>query len=161
MRGFPSPGGVARLRRAGVDNFLIMDILTTIKGVSIKRNFVKNLPYNPLLKPTARERRKAGILSEVLFWMQVRNNGFHAIDFDRQRIIGNYIVDFYVKTLGLIVEIGAGSGDSKQKHFFESLGLKVFYIASHDVEKQIGSVLDRLEKFIIVHYGATPSSASG
>ncbi|WP_317228619.1 MULTISPECIES: DUF559 domain-containing protein [Chryseobacterium] len=36
------------------------------------------------------------------------------MDFDRQRIIGNYIVDFYVKTLGLIIEIDGSSHDGKE-----------------------------------------------
>lgn len=90
-----------------------MQILTTINGISIKRNFVENLPYNPKLKMLAREKRKAGIYSEVLFWQQVRAGLFYNIDFDRQRIIGNYIVDFYVKALGLVAEIDGISHENK------------------------------------------------
>ena len=75
------------------------EILTHIKGVPIKRCFKENLPYNSVLKKLLPQKRKAGILGEVLFWKQVRARSFHNIDFDRQRIIGNYIVDFYVKTL--------------------------------------------------------------
>ena len=65
-------------------------ILTQINGVPICRNFVENLPYNSNLKKLLSGKRKAGILSEVLFWKQVRARTFHNIDFDRQRIIGNY-----------------------------------------------------------------------
>jgi len=54
--------------------------------------------YKPTLKLLAKEKQKAGIYSEVLFWQQVRNKQFYQIDFDRQRIIGNYSVDFYVKS---------------------------------------------------------------
>ncbi len=75
----------------------MQEILTHISQIPIRKNFVDNLPYNPTLKMLAREKRKAGILSEVLFWQQVRAKQFHNIDFDRQRIIGNYIVDFYEK----------------------------------------------------------------
>lgn len=64
----------------------------------------------------AREKRKAGILPEVLFWQQVHKKKFYAIDFDRQRIIGDYIVDFYVKALGLVVEIDGSSHDHKQEY---------------------------------------------
>ncbi|VFB02892.1 Uncharacterised protein [Chryseobacterium taihuense] len=39
-------------------------ILTHINGIIIYRNFVENLPYNPLLIPLAKEKRKLGILSE-------------------------------------------------------------------------------------------------
>lgn len=75
------------------------EILTLIKDIPIKRNFVLNLPYNPTLKSRAKTLRKAGNFSEVVFWKEVRNKSFWNIDFDRQRIIGNYIVDFYVKNI--------------------------------------------------------------
>lgn len=105
------------------------EILTYINGIPIRRNFVENLPYNPNLKALLKEKRKAGFLGEVLFWKQVRARSFHNIDFDRQRIIGNYIVDFYVKTLGLVIEIDGEShkfktdyDDTRQK-YLEALGL--------------------------------------
>lgn len=133
-------------------------ILTQIDGITVYRNFVENLPYNSKLIPLTKEKRKAGILSEVLFWKQVRNRSFHRIDFDRQRIIGNYIVDFYVKTLGLIVEIDGKSHEQKEEYdimriqFFESLGLKVFIISDFDVKKNLASVMQDLESFIIQNY---------
>lgn len=76
---------------------MMKEILTYINGIPIRMHFMGILPYNPNLKPLLSAKRKAGILSEVIFWQQVRANSFHHIDFDRQRIIGNYIVDFYVK----------------------------------------------------------------
>ena len=133
-------------------------ILTQIEGIIIYRNFVKNLPYNSSLIPLTKDKRKLGILSEVLFWQQVRNKNFHQIDFDRQRIIGNYIVDFYVKTLGLVVEIDGESHDIKQKYdlkrtnFLENLGLKVFRISDWDVKHNLTVAMKDLEHFIIDHY---------
>lgn len=133
-------------------------ILTRINGIPIRRNFVENLPYNPDLKILVRGKRKAGILSEVLFWKQVRARTFHNIDFDRQRIIGNYIVDFYVKTLGLIVEIDDSSHDEKQiydalrQEYLESLNLKVFRITDFDIKHNLSIIMKDLENFIISHY---------
>lgn len=135
-------------------------IATHIDGIIIYRNFVKNLPYNPKLIPLTKQKRKQGILSEVLFWQQVRNKGFHQIDFDRQRIIGNYIVDFYVKTLGLIVEIDGFSHDTKQQYdtvrtaFLENLGLKVFRITDWDIKQNLSVAMKDLENFIIANYSA-------
>lgn len=135
-------------------------ILTQIEGIIIYRNFVKNLPYNPLLIPLTKEKRKLGILSEVLFWQQVRNKSFHKIDFDRQRIIGNYIVDFYVKTLGLVVEIDGTSQDTQQEYdltrtnYLEQLGLKVFKISDWDVKHNISVALIDLKNFIIENYSS-------
>lgn len=137
-------------------------ILTHIGNVPIYRNFVEDLPYNPDLKPLLAKKRKAGILSEVLFWKQVRARTFHNIDFDRQRIIGNYIVDFYVKALGLVVEIQQSDKENKQIHeginraFLESLGLKVFHISDFDVRNNIFLVLRDLEAFIITNFGDHP-----
>ena len=67
-------------------------ILTYINQIPIARHFVKNLPYEYQLKTRARSLRKAGNLSEVIFWKHVHKGKFWKIDFDRQRIIGNYIV---------------------------------------------------------------------
>lgn len=133
-------------------------ILTTIDGINIYRNFPENLPYNPHLIPLTRIKRKQGILSEVLFWQQVRNRGFHGIDFDRQRIIGSYIVDFYVKALGLVVEIDGNTHDPEKEYgsarinFLTGFGLNVFIISDWDVKHQLRRVMKDLENFIIEKY---------
>lgn len=105
------------------------EIITNIKEIPIYRNFVENLPYNPQLKSLLREKRKARILGEVIFWKKVRAKTFHKIDFDRQRIIGNYIVDFYVKTLGLIIEIDGSSHDEKEVYD----GIRQEYLESYKI----------------------------
>lgn len=134
------------------------EILTQINGISIRKNFVENLPYNPKLKSLLQGKRKAGILSEVIFWNQVRAKSFHYIDFDRQRIIGNYIVDFYVKKLGLVVEIDGWSHDFKKNYdevrhkCLESLGLKIFRATDFDVKNNLGRVMKDLEDFIVENY---------
>ncbi|MCQ9638216.1 endonuclease domain-containing protein [Chryseobacterium sp. WG14] len=138
--------------------------LTHIRNIPIQRNFVENLPFNPHLIILLKEKRKARILGEVLFWKKVRARVFHNIDFDRQRIIGNYIVDFYVKTLGLVIEIDGSSHDGKEvydgirQEYLESLGLMVFRIDDFDVRNNLSIVMRELEEFIILHYGATQSS---
>jgi len=135
------------------------EILTTINNISIKRNFVENLPHNSALKQLAKDKRQAGILSEVLFWQQIHKGIFHKIDFDRQRIIGNYIEDFYVKSLGLIIEIDGTSHDNKTEYdlirqsYLENLGLKMYRILDWDVKKHLETVMLGLEDFIIKEFG--------
>lgn len=103
--------------------------------------------------------RQAENLSEVLFWMQVTKGGFHKIDFDRQRIIGNYIVDFYVKKLGLVIEIDGSSHDTKEEYdaareaYLISLGVRVYRIKVADIMKKMNNVIISLENYIIENYG--------
>ncbi len=43
--------------------------------------------------------------SEVKLWNELKNGQMMGYDFDRQRSIGNYIVDFYCKDLQLVLEV--------------------------------------------------------
>jgi very-short-patch-repair endonuclease len=140
------------------------EVLTTINGTKIYRNFIQNLPRSSRLNQLSKDKRKAGILPEVLFWKQVHKGYFHKIDFDRQRIIGNYIVDFYVKALGLVVEIDGSSHDYKQAYdaarqaYLESFGLKFFRCTNFEVKNNINAVFTALEDFIVNEYGENSSS---
>ena len=131
----------------------------TIKNIKIYHNTITILPYNPKLKERAKALRYAENLSEVLFWMQVHKNHFYKIDFDRQTIIGNYIVDFYVKKLGLVVEIdgvsheGKEQYDAERENYLKSLGLKIFRIPVVDILQNMSKAMADLENFIIENYG--------
>lgn len=119
----------------------------TVKRLS--KNYFA-LPYNPELKERARALRKAGNLSEVLFWNQVKNKQFKGYDFDRQKIIGNYIIDFYCGNCQVVVEIDGKSHDDKQEYdterdvYLESLGLTVIHIPALDILKRLGAVMEML-----------------
>ena len=126
----------------------------SMKGWQAKPDGVvkwNELPFNPDLKKKARELRKAGNLSEVLFWNQVKNKQFLGLDFDRQKIIGDYIVDFYCKNLGLIIEIEGESHnykvdyDKKREEYLNSLGLKVIHILDEDIKKNLNGVMEFLK----------------
>jgi very-short-patch-repair endonuclease len=43
--------------------------------------------------------------SEVKLWNEIKNGQLMGYDFDRQRVIGNCIVDFYCKDLQLAIEV--------------------------------------------------------
>jgi len=57
----------------------------------------KIIPYNPHLKKFARKLRKDMTFGEVLLWNELKEDKLWGFDFDRQRCIDNYIVDFYCK----------------------------------------------------------------
>ncbi len=94
--------------------------------------------------------RKAGNLAEIIFWNHVKNKQFLGLDFDRQKIIGHYIVDFYCPELGLVIEIDGNSHDLKQEYdytrdeYMTSLGLTVIHIKDTDIKTNSLSVLDNL-----------------
>jgi very-short-patch-repair endonuclease len=108
------------------------------------------LPYNPALKERARELRKNGILCEVLLWNQLKNRKFYGYDFDRQKIIGNYIVDFFCLDCRVVIEVDGSSHDDKWEYdtkrhsFLESLGLTVIHVPAVDVLQTLDGVMERL-----------------
>jgi very-short-patch-repair endonuclease len=63
------------------------------------------IPYNPHLKEIAKKLRKCMTFSEVKLWMHLNKFQMMGYDFDRQRPMLNYIVDFYCKDLKLVIEV--------------------------------------------------------
>ena len=133
-------------------------VLTHIDGIEIYRRRPEILPKNKELLLQARNQRKDYDLAKVIFWKQVRNKQFHSIDFDRQRIIGNYIVDFYIKSLGTVIDIDSPNcgnkdiNDEKRQHFLESLDLKTIRFPDFRIKNDLANVMRELESFIIDHF---------
>ncbi len=129
-----------------------------INDIQIKDHYVHNLPENRELFAYARENRRAGNMAEIAFWKQVHKKMFHGLDFDRQKVIGNYIVDFFVKRLGLVIEIDGGSHnekadyDAQRDKYLEGLGLKVFHTTDYDVLQHLNIMLSDLRKYIVDNY---------
>jgi len=63
------------------------------------------IPYNPKLKELAKKLRENMTFSEVKLWNELKNGQMMGYDFDRQRPIGKYIVDFFCKDLQLAIEV--------------------------------------------------------
>lgn len=107
----------------------------------------KIIPYNPELKFLARELRRNMTLSEVLLWNELKNKSMLGFDFDRQRPIGNYIVDFYCKDLSLAIEIDGDTHlfrydyDDERQRELEKLGVKFLRFDDHEVKKSMNNVL--------------------
>ena len=110
------------------------------------------LPYNPGLKSKAVQLRQAGYLHEVKLWNKLKNKQFLGLNFDRQKIIGNFIVDFYCKAHKTVIEIDGmshdfkGEYDSVRNDFLLGLGLRVIHIQAKDVLKNVDEVIWDLER---------------
>jgi len=109
-----------------------------------------SLPYNPKLRDRSKELRKAGNLSEVLLWQQLHKKRFKQYDFDRQKIIGNYIVDFFCGNCNVVIEVDGSSHDDKIEYdeerdcYLEGLGLTVIHIHAKDVLNNLDGVMAML-----------------
>lgn len=89
------------------------------------------IPYRSDLKQIARRLRKKSTLSEVLLWNKLKGKKILGYQFNRQKPVGDYVVDFYCKKLGLVIEIDGIShnikmeSDKLRQKRLESFGLKV------------------------------------
>jgi len=116
----------------------------------------KIIPYNPKLKELAKKLRNNMTLGEVLLWNELKQKRMLGYDFDRQKPIDNFIVDFYCKELQLAIEVDGNSHNSdealckdeiRQKRL-ESLGVKFLRFDDEDVKKQLNSVVKTIEFWI-------------
>ena len=122
------------------------------KGVVINSDM--KIYYNPKLKALSRELRKKSTLSEVLLWNVLKGRKIKAYQFVRQKLIGEYIVDFFCSKLKLIIEIDGISHNDKsesdriRQQKLESLDLSVLRFYEWDVKKDIHAVVQRIENWI-------------
>ena len=128
-----------------------------IDGFKLLEKKAIMLPRNSELVHFARQNRKGYNLAETVFWMHVNKKKFYGIDFTRQFVIGNFIVDFYIRKLQIVIEIDGGSHndkfeyDKKRENFLTNLGLKVFRTTDWDVMHNLDIVLGDLKQFILDH----------
>ena len=114
------------------------------------------IPYNPKLVLLAKKLRKNMTLSEVLLWQELKGKQMLGYDFDRQKPIDNYIVDFYCKNLRLAIEIDGQSHeheevavyDKKRQKRLEDLGVRFLRFDDLEVKKEMKYVLNRIYDWI-------------
>jgi very-short-patch-repair endonuclease len=93
----------------------------------------------------------------VLLWNELKAGQLWEFDFDRQRCIDNYIVDFYCKELQLAIEIDGMSHDYEEAFIkdeirqsrLESLGVRFIRFAESEVKHDILNVIRALEATVI------------
>ena len=119
--------------------------------IPIKR---KIIPYNPELKELARELRRNMTLSEVLLWNTLKKKQMLGYDFDRQRPMGNFIVDFYCKELSLAIEIDGKSHiyrydyDDERQRILEKSGVRFLRFDDIQIKRNMTNVLRVIEDWI-------------
>jgi len=110
------------------------------------------LPYNKTLKNYARELRKNITNTENLLWSKLRRKQLHGYQFYRQKIISNFIVDFYCPKAKLVIELDGGQhytkngkeGDRIRDDYLVNLGLKVLRFSDREVFENLNGVLEKI-----------------
>ena len=112
------------------------------------------IPYNPKLKELARKLRNDSTFTEILLWNYLKKKQMRGYDFDRQKPIDNYIVDFYCKELKLAIEIDGESHYGKEYRDkirdkrLNKLGITVLRFDDLDVRYKLDQVLEEIENWI-------------
>lgn len=118
------------------------------------QKYFKNsmLFYNTKLKRRSQELRRNMTDAERLIWSRLRGKQLKGLQFYRQRIIGNYIVDFYCPGSKLVIELDGGQHYTDEKckedrvrdEYLNSLGLRVLRISDRDVFENLDSCIQRI-----------------
>jgi very-short-patch-repair endonuclease len=114
------------------------------------------IDYERYLKELARKLRQNMTLGEVLLWQRLKRKQMRGYDFDRQRPIDRYIVDFYCKDLKLAIEIDGSSHDGEEAKInddirqerLESLGVRFLRFNDADVKRNMEMVVGSIAQWI-------------
>ena len=107
-----------------------------------------NTTNNSKLTDNAKKLRKNMTKEERHLWYDFLKN--LPVTVNRQKVIGNYIVDFYIATAKLVIELDGSQhyeekgveNDTKRDAFLNGLGIKVLRYSDLDVNQRFESVCD-------------------
>ena len=115
------------------------------------------IPYKPYLKELAKQLRQNSTLSEVILWNALKSRQLLGYDFDRQKPLDSFIVDFYCKELLLAIEVDGDSHDysfeedTKRQIALEKLGVTFLRFEDREVKQDLANVLRVVEAWIAQH----------
>ena len=113
------------------------------------------LPRNKKLKVLSAHLRNNATQEENKLWYEFLRE--YPIRFNRQRIVGNYIADFYCARAKLVIELdgsqhyekAAMAADAERTQYLSELGLDVLRFANSDINEsfyEVCSVIDETVK---------------
>ena len=121
------------------------------------------LPRNKNLKEIARNLRSNMTDAELKLWHYIRCKQIKGLQFYRQKVIGNYIVDFYCHAAHLVIEVDGGQhyekegleNDTIRDADLKALGLTVLRFTNLDVLRNIEGVVGKIEEEVRVVEGSS------
>ena len=107
--------------------------------------------HNKQLVPLARQLRREMTKEERRLWYDFLRT--YPVRFLRQRVIGNYIVDFYCAQAKLVIELDgsqhyeadATQKDAERTAFLEQYGLRVLRFANNEVHENFSGVCEYID----------------
>jgi very-short-patch-repair endonuclease len=108
--------------------------------------------YNTKLKRYSQELRKNMTDAERLLWSKLRGKQLKGLQIYRQRIIGNYIVDFYCPKSKLIIEVDGGQHyanegikqDKTRDRYIMNQSFKVLRFSDKEVFENLDGVMGKI-----------------
>ncbi|MGN0547776.1 MAG: endonuclease domain-containing protein [Acutalibacteraceae bacterium] len=112
------------------------------------------LPRNKELKEFSTKLRNDATPEENKLWFEFLRT--YPVRFNRQRIVGNYILDFYCAKAKLVVEIDGSqhyenkgiSYDSKRTDYLEELGLYVLRFSNLEINERFYEVCTVIDEAV-------------
>ena len=147
---FPFEGNADRQRVFSL--FEIYDFLLLLKKLIFVRNH-NILPYTKEAREYAFQLRKEMTPSEKIFWSATKKSKLGVV-MRRQMPILDYVVDFYIKEIGLAIEIDGNIHDNNiledglRQARIEKLGVKIVRFTNQQISCELPTVLDELKKLI-------------
>ncbi len=113
--------------------------------------------YNKNLKQIARKLRSNTTSAENILWRYIRKKQIYNIQFYRQKVIGNYIVDFFAPAINLIIEVDGDYHDCLEQHgqdqardlYFNALKVFVLRLRNQQIATEIQDTIQVIKNIIL------------
>ena len=132
--------------------------------------------YNPKLKgrfsfgealPT-RQLRNCMTQGEIILWQRLKQSQMQGYDYDRQKHIDQFNVDFSCKALALAIEVDGPIHDSKAAKVYDAerqarldgLGIRFLRFSDDEVRTHPNAVCQKIARWIIQHRSSSTPPAT-
>ncbi len=121
------------------------------------------IPYNPILKERARTMRNNPTPAEQHLWEYLKGKQMLGCDFDRQRPIDQFIVDFYCKDYYLAIELDgsvhdfeeAKDYDERRTNRLNELGVTVLRFSNTEAIENTNTVIAAIAAWLLAEINKT------
>lgn len=113
------------------------------------------IPYTRDARELSKQLRLNMTATEKLFWFNVKSSKL-GIVIRRQMPVLDYVVDFYVKEIGLAIEIDGDSHDNnvledaRRQNRIEELGITFIRFTNRQINREMESSLLELKALILM-----------